>query len=100
MKVAIYTHKINEPENWKTRKSFYFGDVEKVEISDYNEFRSHLVVIYSKSYPLITYKDGDIFRCRYATEEDVKEYCQITDSKFCFPQVQRNCIEIGKGVWD
>ena len=101
MQVAVeYTYKRNEPENWKTRKSFYFGDVEKVEISDYNEFGNHLVVIHSKNYPLITYRDGDSFRCRYATEEDLKEYCLMEEGKFYFPQVQRDCVKIGKGVWD
>lgn len=101
MKVTLsYVYRIDSPSDWKTRRCFHFQEVGNIEISDYNEFKNQVVTISSKVFPMITYKDGDCFRCRYATEEEVKDYCQIKDDKFIFSQVQRDCIQLGKGIWD
>lgn len=99
MQVAVeITYKINDPENWKARRSFYFDNVERVEIFDYNEFGNYSGIIHSKSYPLVRYSRDEVFKYRRATEEDLKEYCLMGEGRFYFPQVQRHCIEIGKGV--
>ena len=98
MKVIIAAHKVNEPMNWETRTKFYFDYVEKVEISDYNEFANYSEIIYSKSYPLIRYIRGVVVEYKRATEEDLKEYCLMGEGKFCFPQTQWQYREIGKGI--
>ena len=49
---------------------------------------------------MITYKDGDCFKCRYATKEEINDYCQISENKFIFTQVQKDCVKLGVGVWD
>lgn len=101
MKVTLsYVYKKNSPEDWKTRKCFHFNNVEKIEISDYNKFRNQEVVIYSETFPMITYKDGDSFKARYATKEEINDYCQISENKFVFAQVQKDCVKLGTGIWD
>lgn len=100
MKVTLsYVYKIDNPEDWKTRKCFHFQAVDKIEVLDYNEYKNQQVTIHSKEFPMITYRDGNSYRCRYATEEDLKDYCQIIDNTFIFSQVQKDCVELGKGVW-
>lgn len=101
MKVTLsYAYKENSPEDWKTRKSFHFDNVKNIEISDYNKFGNQEVVIYSETFPMITYKDGDCFKCKYATKKEINDYCQISENKFVFTQVQKNCVKLGTGIWD
>lgn len=103
MKVELTeVYKVDAPKDWRARERFHFEDAKEVKIYDYNEFGNHCVVICSNMFPLITYKDGNSnsYKCRHATKDELKEYCKLIDNKFYFPQVQENCVNIGRGVWD